>query len=156
MSQPTSPAEMLAYANSVIAIQTFSTLVGAQFTSISATEAVLHVPLRDDLRQHHGFAHGGLIATMADIGLTFMGAMALGPNVLTSEYKINFLRPGTGDELVARSSVISSSRRQAVTRCDIFAVAGGQEKLVATALGTIVKSEAEPVKGAEMLRSGTF
>lgn len=151
MTMPTTPAELVAYANKIIAAQTFSTLVGAEFTEITSESAVLRVPLRDDLRQHHGFAHGGLLATMADIGLTFMGAFAIGPNVLTSEYKINFLRPATGSELVARASVISGGKRQAVTRCDIFAVTESGEKLVATALGTIVTSDAAPVKGAEIL-----
>ncbi|GAA5504059.1 hypothetical protein Dxin01_03827 [Deinococcus xinjiangensis] len=151
MTYPTTSAERVAYANKIIASQTFSTLVGAQFSEISPTSAELRVPLREDLRQHHGFAHGGLLSTMADIALTFMGATAIGPNVLTSEYKINFLRPATGEELVARASVISGGKRQAVTRCDIFSVQAGEEKLVATALGTIVKSDAPPVKGAEIL-----
>ena len=64
--------------------------------------------------------------------------------MLTSEFKVNFVRPGTGEALVSRSSVISATRRQAVTRCDIFAVQGGQEKLVATALGTIVLADVPP------------
>ncbi len=85
------------------------------------------MPLREDLRQHHGFAHGGLLSAMADISLTFIGALALGPNVLTSEFKINFVRPGVGEQLVSRASVVSSTRRQAVTRCDIFAVTGDDE-----------------------------
>ena len=140
-SLPQSPAELLAFANRVIAAQSFSTLIGAEFTDITPSGATLRVPLRGDLRQHHGFAHGGLLSAMADISLTFTGAFALGPNVLTSEFKINFVRPGVGEELISRASVVSSTRRQAVTRCDIFAVQGGEEKLVATALGTIVLAE---------------
>lgn len=136
-----SPAELLAFANRVIAAQSFSTLIGAQFTDITPGGATLRVPLREDLRQHHGFAHGGLLSAMADISLTFIGALALGPNVLTSEFKINFVRPGVGEQLVSRASVVSSTRRQAVTCCDIFAVTGDDEKLVATALGTIVLAD---------------
>lgn len=138
------PERALAFTNQVIAAQPFSTLIGAQFTEITPAGATLRVPLRDDLRQHHGFAHGGLMSAMADISLTFVGGAALGPNVLTSEFKVNFVRPGTGEALVSRSSVISATRRQAVTRCDIFAVQGGQEKLVATALGTIVLADVPP------------
>lgn len=138
------PERALAFANQVIAAQSFSTLIGAQFTEITPTGATLRVPLREELRQHHGFAHGGLMSAMADISLTFAGAAALGPNVLTSEFKINFVRPGIGEALVSRSSVVSATRRQAVTRCDIFAVKDGQEKLVATALGTIVLADVPP------------
>lgn len=141
MTLPTTGPEAVAFANRIIDAQSFSTLIGARFEDITPGHATLRVPLRDDLKQHHGFAHGGLMSAMADISLTFMGAAALGPNVLTSEFKINFIRPGVGEALISRASVVSATRRQAVTRCDIYAVQGGQEKLVATALGTIVLAD---------------
>ena len=54
-----------------------------------------------------------------------------------------------GEALVARGSIISAGKRQAVTRCDIFAVQAGEEKLVATALGTIVTADVPPAGGTE-------
>ena len=141
-------AQAIAQAQAVLDAQPFSVLVGARVEKMTAQEVVVRVPLRTELTQHHGFVHGGLQATLADIGLTFMGAAALGPGVLTSEFKINFLRPARGEELVARGSEISAGRRQAVTRCDIVAVQGGGEKLVATALGTIVTADV-PAAGGE-------
>jgi uncharacterized protein (TIGR00369 family) len=58
--------------------------------------------------------------------------------VLTSEYKINYLRPASGETLVARASLIHAGRRQAVCRCEVFAVgAGGGETFCAAAQGTI-------------------
>lgn len=83
MTLPTTGPEAVAFANRIIDAQSFSTLIGARFEDITPGHATLRVPLRDDLKQHHGFAHGGLMAAMADISLTFMGAAALGPNVLT-------------------------------------------------------------------------
>ena len=59
-------------------------------------------------------------------------------NVVTLEMKINYLRPATGDMLIARADTISSGKRQAVCQCQIFAVADGEEKLCAAAQGTIV------------------
>lgn len=134
-------AQAIAQAQAVLGAQPFSVLVGARVEKMTPQEVVVRVPFRLQLTQHHGFVHGGLQATLADIGLTFMGAAALGPSVLTSEFKINFLRPARGEELVARGSVVSAGKRQAVTRCDIYAVEGGQEKIVATALGTIVTAD---------------
>lgn len=59
--------------------------------------------------------------------------------MLTSEYKINYLRPASGEMLVARASVVHAGKRQAVCRCDVFAVgAGGEEEFCAAAQGTIV------------------
>ena len=147
MTIPTTGPEAVAFANRIIDAQAFSTLIGARFEDITQEHATLRVPLRDDLKQHHGFAHGGLMSTMADISLTFMGASVLGPNVLTSEFKINFVRPGTGETLISRASVVGATKRQAVTRCDIYAVQGGKEKLVATALGTIVVADVSAAGG---------
>ncbi|ABF43835.1 HGG containing motif thioesterase superfamily (plasmid) [Deinococcus geothermalis DSM 11300] len=141
--------QAVAFAQSVLDAQPFSVLVGARVEQMAPDGVVVRVPFRRDLTQHHGFAHGGLQAALADIALTFMGAAALGPRVLTSEFKINFLRPGMGEALVARGSIISAGKRQAVTRCDIFAVQAGEEKLVATALGTIVTADVPPAGGTE-------
>lgn len=141
--------QAVAFAQSVLDAQPFSVLVGARVEQMAPDGVVVRVPFRCDLTQHHGFAHGGLQAALADIALTFMGAAALGPRVLTSEFKINFLRPGVGEALVARGSIISAGKRQAVTRCDIFAVQAGEEKLVATALGTIVTADVPPAGGTE-------
>lgn len=142
-----SGAEAVAFAQRVLDSQPFSVLVGARVEEMSAAGVVVRVPFRRDLTQHHGFAHGGVQAALADIALTFMGAVTLGPSVLTSEFKINFLRPGMGEALVARGSILSAGRRQAVTRCDIFAVQEDEEKLVATALGTIVTADVPPAGG---------
>lgn len=149
MTLPADPQQLLSFANGVIAQQSFSTLIGARFTQIGEQGATLEVPLRGDLRQHHGFAHGGLMGAMADITLTFVGALHLGPQVLTSEFKINFIRPAVGDKLVARGELIGGTARQAVTLCAIYAVQCGEdgqptEKLVAAAQGTIVLPDTAP------------
>lgn len=99
---------------------------------------MLEVPIRRRLLQQNGFAYGGVISYVADNALTFAGGSVLGPAVLTAEYKINFLRPASGEWLVARASLVHSGRRRAVCRCDVFAVgAGGEGVLCAAAQGTI-------------------
>jgi uncharacterized protein (TIGR00369 family) len=97
----------------------------------------LRIPVTDQVKQQHGFVHGGVVSYAADNALTFAGGAALGPAVVTSEFKINYLRPARGDQLVARASVIHAGRSQAVCQCQVFAVAGGQELLCAVAQGTI-------------------
>ncbi|HEX8036757.1 MAG TPA: PaaI family thioesterase, partial [Ktedonobacterales bacterium] len=71
--------------------------------------------------------------------ITFAGGTVLGSDVLTAEYKINYVKPAQGECLIARASVIASSRRQAVCRCDILAVRDGEEYICAVAQGSIVK-----------------
>ncbi len=119
--------------------QPFSGLIGAKLIEFSEGEAVLEIPIREELLQQNGFVHGGVVSYAADNALAFAGGSVLGPSVLTSEYKINYLKPARGKVLRARASVIHASKRQAVCRCEVFAVEEDQsEKLCAVAQGTIV------------------
>lgn len=57
---------------------------------------------------------------------------------------VSYLRPAVGESIIARATVISSTKSQAVCRCDVFAVRDGAEVVCATALGTIRKVELRP------------
>ncbi|HEX2909429.1 MAG TPA: PaaI family thioesterase [Chloroflexia bacterium] len=129
----------LEFAEKALASQPFSRLIGAKITAFSPELSELIIPIRDELKQQHGFVHGGVLSYAADNALTFAGGAALGAGVLTSEFKINYLRPAVGETLIARASVIYAGKSQAVCRCDIFAVKEGEEKLCATAQGTIFR-----------------
>ncbi|WP_353652900.1 PaaI family thioesterase [Zhongshania aliphaticivorans] len=72
--------------------------------------------MRDELKQQHGFVHGGVVSYLADNALTYAGGSVLGDSV-TSEYKINCLRPALGEKLVAKATVLSSGKTQAVCQC---------------------------------------
>ncbi|MGB3635135.1 MAG: PaaI family thioesterase [Rubrobacteraceae bacterium] len=131
--------ELSQTAQRILDSQPFSGLIGAKLAKFSEGEAVLEITIREELMQQNGFVHGGVVSYAADNALTFAGGSALGPAVLTSEYKINYLKPARGELLRARAEVIQASKRQAVCRCEIFAVGEDQsEMLCAVAQGTIV------------------
>lgn len=134
--------EMLDQGRAVLAKQGFSRLLGTELTAYAPGLAELRLTLTADHTQQHGFAHGGVIAYLADNALTYAGASALGTGVLTLEMKINYTRPGIGQCLVARAEVLSAGRRQAVCQCRVHALNAGVEKLVAVAQGTIVPATA--------------
>lgn len=121
----------------VLASQPFSVLIGAELLSFSQGYAELKIPIRSELKQQHGFAHGGVISYAVDNALTFAGGSVLGTSVTTSEFKINYLRPAIGDFLFARATVIHAGKSQAVCRCDVFVSKDGKESLCATSQGTI-------------------
>ncbi|RME84606.1 MAG: PaaI family thioesterase [Caldilineae bacterium] len=129
--------DYLSLARRVLQAQPFSMLLGAEVTGFEPGSAELRIPISDDLKQQHGFVHGGVISYAADNALTFAGGSVLGEKVVTSEYKINYLRPATGTHLIARASVVHAGRTQAVCRCDVFAVTDEGERLCAAAQGTI-------------------
>jgi uncharacterized protein (TIGR00369 family) len=81
--------------------------------------------------------HGGVLSYLADNALTFAGGSLLGPAIVTSEYKINYLRPAMGERLIARATVLHAGKHQAVCRCDISVVNADKETLCAAAQGTI-------------------
>jgi uncharacterized protein (TIGR00369 family) len=128
---------LLESAKTALRSQPFSSLLNAEITSIQPDSVELRVPIADDVKQQHGFVHGGVISYAADNALTLAGGAALGPAVVTSEFKINYLRPAKGEALVARASVVHVGKRQAVCQCQVFVVVNGEEVLCAVAQGTI-------------------
>lgn len=133
------PQEFVRQGAEILAGQPFSRLLDVEIGAVAPGRVELRLALRPELLQQHGFAHGGVLSYLADNALTFAGGTAFASDALTSEYKINYLRPAVGELLVARAEAVSAGRTQAVCRCDVFAVKDGVEKLCAVAQGTIVK-----------------
>ncbi|WP_335976551.1 MULTISPECIES: PaaI family thioesterase [Streptomycetaceae] len=137
------PALDLEAARATLGAQPFSRLLGAELSAFGGGAAVLEVAVRDDLRQQNGFLHGGVLAYAADNAITFAAGSVLGPAVLTGGLTVQYLRPGTGVRLVARAQTVQAGRRQAVCRCDLYAVAAdGAETLCAVAQGTVLRAAA--------------
>jgi len=141
MTTPTDkldPAAFLAMGRALLATQPFSVLLGAELQGLSPGHCELHLPVTDTVRQQNGFVHGGVISYMADNALTYAGGTAMQVPVVTSEFKINYLRPALGEKLIARAHAIHTGKSQSVCRCDIFILKDDAEKLCAVAQGTIV------------------
>ena len=134
-----SPETFLAMGRDVLAKQPFSALLGAELAALSPGKVDLQLVLKPEHLQQNGFAHGGVVSYLADNALTFAGGTAMQVPVVTSEFKINYVRPAVGERLVARATADAVSKTQAVCRCEVFAVKGGAEKLCALAQGTIVR-----------------
>ncbi len=132
--------ELQKFAAEIFASQPFSQFIGAKLTNSGPGNAEISITIVDHLRQQHGYVHGGVISYLADNSITFAGGLALGGNALTSEFKINYLKPAMGSHLVARASTKGAGRRQAVCQCEIFSVEDGKEKLCAIAQGTVVSA----------------
>jgi uncharacterized protein (TIGR00369 family) len=131
-------SELLERGREVLAAQSFSELLGARLDAFEPGHAELSLPVSQRLLQQNGFVHGGVLSYLADNALTYAGGSVLGIEVVTAEYKINYLRPAIGgDRLLAVASVVGSGKTQAVCRCDVFVVDGGELKLCAAAQGTI-------------------
>ena len=134
---PSSP-DWLAFGHQVLQSQPFSMLLGAELLALEPGRCELGLALATQHLQQHGFAHGGVVSYLADNALTYAGGTALGANVVTLEFKINYVRPALGERLIARAQAEATGKTQAVCRCNVYAVKDGEEKLCAVAQGTIV------------------
>lgn len=96
--------------------------LGAELTSLAPGRCVIALPFSEEVGQQQGYFHGGVIGAIADTagGYAALTLLPLGSEVLTLEYKINFIRPAAGDRLVAEGMVLRAGRSICVTRVDAF------------------------------------
>ena len=120
--------------------QTLMQTLGARITSVAPGEIEITMPMRAGLSQQDGFVHAGVITAIVDsaCGYAALSLTAPGREVLTIEYKVNFLAPAAGELFVARGRVTKSGRNITVCSGDVTAQSEGKQKLIATMLTTMM------------------
>ena len=90
--------------------------------------------------QQDGFAHGGIIASIADIVAGFAAYTLVGADqhVVTGEIKISYFARGDGEILRARGKVIKPGKRVNFCEAEVFSVKGNTEKLIAKASTSMI------------------
>ncbi|MBI5069005.1 MAG: PaaI family thioesterase [Deltaproteobacteria bacterium] len=114
--------------------------LGATLERVAPGEVDIRLPFRDHLTQQHGFLHAGAMTTVVDsaCGYAALTLMPAGAAVLTVEFKVNLMAPAKGEAIVARGRVLKAGRTLMTCAGDAFAVEGGEERLVATMLATVM------------------
>jgi uncharacterized protein (TIGR00369 family) len=120
--------------------QTLMTTIGATLTRVSPGEVEIEIPFQDNLSQQHGYLHAGVVTAIIDsaCGYAALTLTPEGAEVLTIEYKINFVSPAKGERMRACGRVTKPGRNVTVCAGDVFALDEGKEKLVATMLATMM------------------
>ncbi|RJR26779.1 MAG: PaaI family thioesterase [Desulfobacteraceae bacterium] len=98
------------------------------------------VIIGEDHRQQDGFIHAGVMATMADHTAGY-AAFTLAPEdrqILTIEFKINFLRPAFGESLSCRSRIIREGSQILIAESEVFDKRGQDEVMAAKAMVTLM------------------
>ena len=94
--------------------------------------------VQDRFLQQHGFIHGGVIATMADHTAGGAARSVSGDkDVLTVEFKINYLRPAIGDRLRCTATMLRAGKTVIVAEALVYAINAGKETLVAKLTETL-------------------
>jgi uncharacterized protein (TIGR00369 family) len=114
--------------------------IGARMIGVSPGKVEIELPFSEALTQQNGYLHAGVITAIVDsaCGYAALSLMPEDADVLTVEYKVNLLSPARGDRMIARGRVTKPGRTLTVCSGDVVALDGGEEKLVATMLATMM------------------
>ena len=145
MAEPRNPRFEQAVRDSFAAQHLMAT-IGARLARVVAGEIEIRVPFRPDLTQQHRFLHAGVVTSALDsaCGYAALSLMPEGVEVLTVEFKTNFLAPARGEVLIARGRVVRVGRTITVCQAEAAMLADGAETLVATMLATIMTVRDRP------------
>jgi uncharacterized protein (TIGR00369 family) len=121
------------------ALAPFVQELGIALDELGEGRCVTSLLLEPRHRQQNGYAHAGVVATLADHSAGVAAGSLVGPDeaVLTVEFKVNLLRPGRGERLRCRAGVLKAGRTLTVAESEIFAVEGEAETLIAKATVTL-------------------
>ncbi len=110
--------------------------LGMQTVETGDGTATVEMTTTEDMANHSGFVHGGMISTLADSAMG-RAVRTVKPGVVRAmsfDLKLNFISAAKiGETLRATGHVVHAGRRTVVTECRIEGPGG---KLVATASGT--------------------
>ncbi|MVN77277.1 hotdog fold thioesterase [Hymenobacter sp. HMF4947] len=119
--------------------QYFMHLIGADLTRIEPGRVEAQLTLGQQHQQQRGFAHGGLVATMADLvaGFAAFTLVPEGVGVVTSDLKVSYLNPGIGTQIKAIGWVLKAGRRLHFCEAEVWC----DDKLIAKASATMAVIE---------------
>ena len=114
--------------------------IGATLTRVTPGEVHIDLPFSQAVTQQHGYIHAGIITTVVDTacGYSANTLMPAHSEVLTIEYKVNFLAPAKGEKIVGIGKVVRASRSITVCSGEVWAFHNGQEQLVAVMQTTMM------------------
>ena len=110
--------------------------LGLRLVETSEGEAVVDMTATEEMANHSGFVHGGMISALADSAMG-RSLRTVKPGVVRAmsfDLKLNFINAAkVGETLRATGRVVHAGRRTMVAECR---VEGKDGRLVATASGT--------------------
>ena len=121
-------------------LQPMMTTLGVSLETVEAGKVVFTVQHHTPITQQHGFLHGGGVAAILDSACGYAALSLLGntEEILTVEFKTNFLAPALGETYRFEGSVLKTGRTLVVTEGKAFAIKNGVEKQVAMMTATMM------------------
>ena len=126
--------------------------LGAKISYVRPGSVEIRLAHRNEVLQQHGLFHGGATTAILDSAGGYAAFSLFKPDdeILTVEYKVNFIAPAVGDELVARGHVVKLGKSLTVTRGEAYIIKDGQEIACAIMQQTMMR-----ILGATRLKHQT-
>lgn len=118
--------------------QGFMKALGAKIVSIEKGLVKIECELKKELTQQHGFFHAGVLTSIVDVacGYAALSAMPKNSDVLTVEFKTNFIRAAQTDKIIAIGKIIKSGKT--LTFCEGKVTDIKEEIIFATMQATMI------------------
>ena len=114
--------------------------LGIEIARLEPGEIELAMPYNRAYTQQDGYMHAGIMTTALDsaCGYAAFSLMPADAAVLTVEFKTNLIAPAKGETFRFRAQVVKPGKTLTVCESRAFAIANGEERLVATMTGTLM------------------
>ena len=110
--------------------------LGLELVETGEGSATVQMTAKEDMANHSGFLHGGMISALADSAMG-RSLRTVKPGVVRAmsfDLKVNFINAARiGETLRATGRVVHAGRRTMVATCRVV---GNEGRLIATASGT--------------------
>lgn len=114
--------------------------LGAEIVSITDGEVQIEIPFSAKLCQQQGYLHAGAITSIVDSACGY-AALTKAPaeyEVVTAEFKINFMRPAIGERFLATGKVVTTGKTLTICTGEVQAYSNSGFKIIAIMQATIV------------------
>ena len=114
--------------------------LGASLDVIEPGYVSISMQFSDDLTQQQDYYHAGSLTSIVDSACGYAALTLMPPSteVLTIEFKVNFVAPAIGDRVVAHGRVVKPGSIITVCQGEVVAIQDGHEKVCAIMQATML------------------
>jgi uncharacterized protein (TIGR00369 family) len=114
--------------------------LAAELVHIAPGEVHIALYPRPELSQQHGYIHAGVLTSIVDnaCGYAALTVAPPGCEVLTVEFKVNFMRPAVAERFLAVGKVIRAGKSLTVCQGEVIGEKGARRDAVALMQATMM------------------
>lgn len=118
--------------------QGFMQTMNAQLKEVQKGQVKITCEFSEALTQQHGFFHAGVLTSLVDSACGYAALTLMPPDkeVLTVEFKVNFLKPANTAKIIATGTVLQSGKN--LTICEGHVFDETKTKLLAKMTATMI------------------